>query len=226
MGALEALTLMLALCPTTTDRPLRVLALGAHADDIEIGAGASMLRWQRERSVEIRALVFSATVERRREAEHSAQLLYGNASSWSLDVHDFAENLFPDQVEALKATIAELRSFEPDLVITHRLIDRHQDHRTIAEITWQAFRDHTILQYEIPKWEGDLTTPNLYVPIEQEDLDRKLGILVEAYRSQAGKPWFDAEAFRGLARLRGVECGVRWAEGFHADKLVLALASR
>ena len=118
--------------------------------------------------------------------------------------------------------MAELRDFEPHLVLTHRSADRHQDHRTIGEISWQTFRDHVILQYEIPKWEGDLGCPNAFVPLEDGDLDRKIAILSEAYASQADKPWFDAETFRGLARLRGVECGHRWAEGFAADKFVIA----
>lgn len=205
----------------TGTRELRVLALGAHADDIEIGAGATLLRLQQQRPVVVLGVVFSATDVRRAEAEHSASMLFDDAHESSLDVLDFDENTFPTQFAGLKSAMADLRSFEPDVVFSHWLHDRHQDHRTIAELTWQAFRDHLVVQYEIPKWEGDLGTPNAYVSFDDATMDRKISVIEQAFTTQADKPWFDAETFRGLARIRGLECGQRWAEGFHIDKLTL-----
>jgi LmbE family N-acetylglucosaminyl deacetylase len=212
---------MVPLVLPPTEDPLRILVLGAHADDIEIGAGGTLLRWTATRSVDVRAVVFSATDERRAEAEHSASVLLADSASWVLDVHGFVENLFPDQVAALKRSLDDLRHFSPHVVLTHRLHERHQDHRTIGELTWQSFRDHLILQYEIPKWEGDLATPTTYVPLDDATLDRKIDIIRSAFVSQHDKQWFDDETFRAIARLRGLECGHRWAEGFHSHKAVL-----
>jgi len=209
----------------TPRRPLRVLALAAHADDIEIGAGGALLTLQQQTPVIASALVFSANATRRAEAEHAAELLYRDARDWTLVVKDFDENLFPGQIAALKSELAAVRSFEPDVIFAPALHDRHQDHRTLAELAWQGFRDHAVLQYEIPKWEGDLTTPNAYIALDDEILDEKVRIISEAFVTQRDKPWFDAATFSGLARLRGVECGQRWAEGFRADKLLLAGAT-
>lgn len=216
---------MLGLSPQSTDEPLRVLCLGAHADDVEIGVAATLLRLQQERPVIARAVIFSATEERRGEQEHASKLLFADAADYELDVHDFNENLFPDQWAAIKSAVHANIGFAPDIVFTHRLADRHQDHATLAEVTWHSFRDHLVLQYEIPKFEGDLGQPNTYVAVDDDTIDRKVDIIQRAYASQADKPWFDADTFRALARLRGVECNQRWAEAFHADKFVLATAT-
>lgn len=212
---------MLSLLPAPTDEPLRVLCLGAHADDVEIGAGATLLRLQAERPVVAHAVVFSASPERRAEQEQAAEMLFAGAAAWELEIHDFRESFFPDQWAAVKAALHAATAFAPDLVFTHRLDDRHQDHATIAELTWQSFRDHLILQYEIPKYEGDLGRPDTYVPVDDATIERKVDIIANAFASQADKPWFDADTFRGLARVRGVECNQRWAEAFHADKTLL-----
>lgn len=212
---------MLPLLPAPTDEPLRVLCFGAHADDVEIGAGAMLLRLQAERPVVARAVIFSASKERRVEQEAASAMLFADAESYELDVHDFRESFFPDQWAALKSALHDNTSFAPDLVLTHRLDDRHQDHAAIAEITWHSFRDQLILQYEIPKFEGDLGRPNTYVSVDDATIDRKVEIIRTAFASQADKPWFDADTFRGLARVRGVECNQRWAEAFHADKFTL-----
>ena len=212
---------MLLLLPAPTDAPLRVLCLGAHADDVEIGVGATLLRLQAERPVVAHAAIFSASTERRSEQETAAKMLFADAVDFSLEVHDFRESFFPDQWAAIKDALHTTTAFAPDLVFTHRLDDRHQDHATIAELTWHSFRDHLILQYEIPKFEGDLGRPNAYVPVDDATIDRKVEIIQTAFRSQGDKPWFDADTFRGLARVRGVECNQRWAEAFHAHKFTL-----
>lgn len=212
---------MLSLLPAPTDEPLRVLCLGAHADDVEIGAGATLLRLQAERPVVARTVIFSATPERRVEQEKASSMLFEAAESHQLDLHAFRESFFPDQWADIKAALHATTDFAPDLVLTHRLDDRHQDHATIAELTWHSFRDHLILQYEIPKFEGDLGRPNTYVPVDDATIDRKVEIIRTAFASQADKPWFDADTFRGLARVRGVECNQRWAEAFDGTKLTL-----
>jgi LmbE family N-acetylglucosaminyl deacetylase len=138
-------------------------------------------------------------------------------------VEDFRDGFFPDHWAAIKERFEDLKDAAPDLIFTHRRQDRHQDHRVIAELTWNTWRDHAILEYEVPKYEGDLTTPSLYVPLASELVERKLDLLLSVFASQRSHRWFDAETFRGLLRLRGVECGAPsgYAEGFHASKLVL-----
>lgn len=213
---------MHALTFPASGQPLRVLALGAHADDIEIGAGATLLRLAAERPVVIHAAVFSATSQRQDEARASAAALFADAVSYELELHDMRESFFPDQWAAVKERVGTLTEFEPDVIFTHRQEDRHQDHRVLGELTWQAFRNSMILQYEIPKFEGDLGQPNAYVPIDEGLLARKIEILTSSFVSQADKQWFDADTFRGLARIRGIECGEPWAEAFHADKFTLS----
>lgn len=202
----------------------RVLALGAHADDIEIGAGGTIASLIGSTpGVEVHWVVFSAVGEREGEARRSARDFCAGASL-HLHLHEFRDGRFPADWDALKEAVEALaRHVDPDLVFTHRLDDRHQDHRLVAELTWTAFRDHLVLAYEIPKYEGDLGQPDLYVPLSPEGLDRKIELLDRHFGSQRSKAWFDAETFRGLARLRGIEAGrgVRYAEAFHCDKAVL-----
>lgn len=212
---------MLPLLPAPTDEPLRVLCFGAHADDVEIGAAATLLRLQAERPIVARSVVFSASADRQVEQAAASAMLFAGAVSHDLEIHDFRESFFPDQWAALKSTLHASTSFAPDLVFTHRRDDRHQDHAAIAEATWGSFRDHTILHYEIPKFEGDLGQPNTYVPVDDAVIEQKLEIIRTAYASQSDKPWFDADTFRGLARIRGVECNQRWAEAFHVEKFTL-----
>ncbi|MEM9519783.1 MAG: PIG-L deacetylase family protein [Actinomycetota bacterium] len=212
---------MIGLLPDVTERPLRVLCLGAHPDDVEIGMGATLLRLQQERPVIARTVIFSGSDLRRAEQATATSLLFANAVTSELEIFDFRESFFPDQWTSIKEALHPNTVFEPDLVFAPRLDDRHQDHRTLAEVTWQSFRNHLILQYEIPKFEGDLGRPDTYVPIDDATLDQKIEIISTAYATQTDKPWFDADTFRGLARVRGVECNHRWAEAFHSDKAVL-----
>ena len=199
----------------------RVLCLGAHSDDIEIGAGATLLRLQQESpEVEIRWVCFSGQgTPREGEAVASATAFTGGRGE--IDVFDFADTVFPSQVAEIKAAFAALKSFDPDLVFTHSSDDRHQDHRAINEVTWNAFRAHQIWEYEIPKWDGDLQRPNLYVPASPELMGRKIELLLAHFGSQRSKHWFDDETFRALARLRGLESNTRYAEAFVVKKLVV-----
>ena len=201
-----------------------VLALGAHADDIEIGAGGLLLELAAGRpGLVIDWVVLSGDHERAEEARSSAVGLLGEAATLNVEVYDYRERFFPHLPE-LKERFDDLaRRFDPDLVIAPRLEDRHQDHRTVAEYAWQAFRDHLVLEYEIPKYEGDLGQPNVFVPLAESTADRKVEHILSAYPSQADRRWFSAETFRSILRLRGVESNAPsgYAEAFTARKLVV-----
>jgi LmbE family N-acetylglucosaminyl deacetylase len=204
---------------------LSVLCLGAHSDDIEIGAGATLLSMQ-ERGVrlDVQWCVLSGGGERESEARASAADFLAGAESARIEVMSFKDSFFPEQGDAIKSWFAALRDrVNPDLVLTHRRGDAHQDHRQVCRLTWNTFRDHTILEYEIPKWDGDMGQPNLYMPISAKVLKRKVDLLITHFGSQRSKQWFDAETFFGLARLRGMECRApeRYAESFFGHKLAL-----
>ena len=203
-------------------RPLRVLAIGAHADDIEIGCGGTILRLRDEHpTVELGWVVLSACGERRAEAERAVELFAGSAAR-HLELHGFKDSFFPAAFAELKAILYEVRErFEPDVVLTHSRHDRHQDHRMIAELAWNTWRNHLVMEYEIPTWEGDLDHPNCYVPLTEELLERKVEYLHEAFTSQKLKRWFAPSTFKGLAYVRGVECNAVAAEAFCVPKLVL-----
>jgi LmbE family N-acetylglucosaminyl deacetylase len=200
----------------------RLLCLGAHSDDIEIGAGATVLRILRENpSVEVTWVVFSGNEQRHQEARNSAELFLKPAATKSLNLHGFKDAWFPSQMTEIKQAFEPLKGIDPDLILTHTRDDRHQDHRVINELTWNAFRSHQIWEYEIPKWDGDLGTPNLYVPVDPGDVDTKIAALMSAFGTQRSKHWFDEETFRGLMRIRGLESNTRYAEGFYARKYVV-----
>jgi LmbE family N-acetylglucosaminyl deacetylase len=201
-----------------------VLAIGAHADDIEIGCGGTLLRLAAAApSARFHLAVLSATAERADEARSSAQRLLGDAVA--VEVADFRDGYLPYAGAALKERFDELgQRLHPDLVFTSFRDDLHQDHRLVSELTWNTFRDHLILEYEIPKFDGDLGAPNAFVELDRATLDRKVEHLREAFPSQAGKGWFNDETFQALARLRGIECRAEsgYAEAFYARKLRLA----
>lgn len=204
---------------------MSVLCLGAHSDDIEIGAGATLLSMQ-ERGVrlDVQWCVLSGGGERESEARASAADFLAGAESARIEVMSFKDSFFPEQGDAIKSWFAALRDrVNPDLVLTHRRGDAHQDHRQVCRLTWNTFRDHAILEYEIPKWDGDMGKPNLYMPISAKILKRKVDLLMTHFGSQRSKQWFDAETFFGLARLRGMECRApeRYAESFFGHKLAL-----
>jgi LmbE family N-acetylglucosaminyl deacetylase len=198
----------------------RILAIGAHSDDVEIGAGGTILRLLRERAdLHVTWVCLSGGgTEREAEARNSAAAFAPNADFRCLA---FADRYFPSQHLEIKRAFDDLKSVEPDLVLTHSMDDRHQDHRVVNELTWNAFRSHQVLEYEIPKWDGDLQRPNVYVTLDKPTMDRKVELLLTHFASQRGKHWFDDETFRSLARLRGLEGNARYAEAFVARKLVV-----
>ena len=208
-----------------SEAPPRLLVVGAHADDIEIGCGATILRLLAEYpGLSVDWLVLSGHGERAGEAADSAAAFLAGAGATRVMVEGFRDGFFPYSGGAVKERFERLKAeVAPDLVLTHRLEDRHQDHRLVAELTWNTFRGHLILEYEIPKYEGDLGQPNLFVPLEADRCQRKIELLRKCFPSQAGRSWFSDDTFWALLRLRGVESGGpgRHAEAFTARKLVL-----
>ncbi len=207
--------------------PLNVLCLGAHPDDIEIGSGGTLLQLLAQRS-EVRLLwvVFAAGGARRAEAIAGAEAFGNGASALKTIFHDFRDGFLPYEGAAVKRCFEELKGeAEPDLIFTHTREDLHQDHRLVNELCWNTFRDQLILEFEIPKYDGDLGRPNLYAPLERATMDAKVENLLRCFPSQSKKDWFDEELFRGLARIRGMECRAEhgYAEGFTLRKAGLAL---
>lgn len=205
-------------------RAQRVLCVGAHPDDIEIGCGGTLLKLRRRHPrLDIRWLVFTGDSVRRIEAAASAAHLLGDAAR--LSIRNFRDGFMPfEDVAGVKnALIAHRSEFAPDVVLAPRVGDAHQDHRLLGELVWQVYRNQVVLHYELPKFEGDLGSPNAYVALGAADVDTKVDHLLEMYPSQTAKPWFDAEVFRGMMRLRGVECASPsgYAEAFEAPKLVI-----
>jgi len=202
-----------------------VLCLGAHSDDIEIGAGGTILSWiAMGVKLHVRWCVLSASGMRAAEAEASAAAFLAGAVSAQVEICDFRDGFFPYQGSEIKAWMEGLKHRSwPDVIFTHRRDDAHQDHRVISQLTWNSFRDHLILEYEIPKWDGDLGQPNLYCALTEPVLERKLELLLAAFGSQRAKDWFNADVFRGLARLRGMECRApdANAEGFVVRKALV-----
>ena len=205
---------------------LSVLCLGAHSDDIEVGVGAALLTLiERGVVLEIHWCVLSGADEREREAKASAADFLTGAATTQVEVASFRDGFFPQQGEEIKSWFEVLKTqVNPNIIFTHYRDDAHQDHREVCRLTWNTFRDHCILEYEVPKWDGDMGQPNLYVPITTSTLQRKINILMKHFGSQRHKHWFDAETFRGLARLRGMECRApeNYAEALFARKLTLA----
>lgn len=203
-----------------------VLCLGAHADDIEIGCGGTVVRLIEENpALEVNWVVLSAAGERASEARSSAALLLGAAGHADVRVAEFRETYFPYLGHEVKDYVAGLGSqLTPDLVLTHWREDLHQDHRLVSELTWNTFRNHLILEYEIPKWDGDMGRPSVFMPLEHSVCERKVEHLLHAFPSQKEKDWFAAETFWGLLRLRGMEARSPsgYAEAFHCRKLVLS----
>lgn len=199
-------------------KALSILCLGAHSDDIEIGVGGTILSLINSGvQLHVDWCVMSAGGQRTDEARASARDFLKGAASSRVEVADFEDSLFPTQSRAIKKWLSELRlSIHPDIIFTHARNDAHQDHREISQLTWNVFRDQLILEYEIPKWDGDLGQPNTYVPLSGNVMERKIALLLAYFGTQRSKDWFDAETFQGLARIRGMECRApeRYAEAF------------
>ena len=205
-------------------RAKRLLCVGAHSDDIEIGAGATVLRIVRENpDIEVAWCVLSGSDIRHDEARRGADQVLGPRVARSIVLKDFADSRFPEHREKIKEFFEQhLKSTDPDLILTHTRADAHQDHRIVNELTWNTFRSHQIWEYEIPKWDGDLMQPNLYVPLDPEDVAQKIAVLRDVFSSQRNKHWFDEETFRGLMRIRGLESNTHYSEAFFARKFVVA----
>jgi LmbE family N-acetylglucosaminyl deacetylase len=201
------------------------LCIGAHSDDIEIGCAGAVLRLLRELPVEeVAWVVLSGTPERAREARQAARRVIGRRARLQFVQADFRESYFPYTAVPIKEQFDRLgRQFQPDLVFTHWRQDLHQDHRLAAELTFNTFRDHLILEYEIIKLDGDIGNPNVYVSLDEATVARKLTILRESFVSQRDKRWFSEDLFRGILRLRGMEAGATsgYAEAFHGRKIVM-----
>ena len=214
---------MLSLLPERLDR---MLLLGAHCDDIVIGAGGSLLELCRAHpGVRVTAMVLTGGGSLREEEERAALAAFCPGAQLEIVVHDMPDGRVPTRWERAKQAVEEMRGLgEPDLILAPSPHDAHQDHRTLAEIVPTVFRDHLTLGYEILKWESDLAQPAVYLPLAEPVLREKVAKLHEHYGSQRDRNWFDAETFAGLARIRGVQCHARYAEAFHASKLVLGVA--
>jgi LmbE family N-acetylglucosaminyl deacetylase len=207
--------------------PLRqVLLLGAHADDIEIGCGGTVLKMVTENpNAQFHWVVFSAAGVRQNEAEASASRFLAGSGSQNIVVRSFRDGFFPYIGGEIKCFFEQLKgAVNPDLIFTHYGKDLHQDHRLLAELTWNTFRNHLILEYEIPKYDGGLGSPNLFVPLTAEQRQRKVGLVLEQFPSQAAKRWFSADTFDALMRLRGMEANAPsgFAEGFYCRKMCWA----
>src|SRR5438445_4025879 len=201
-------------------RAYRILCLGAHSDDIEIGCGGTILELLRKcDNLEFYWVVFSSGVQRDREARRSAQLFLKGASKKTIHILDFRNSFFPFDCTKIKEFFEDLKvRCSPDLILTHLRNDLHQDHRIINQLTWNTWRNHLILEYEIPKYDGDLGSPNFFVPFDRQTCEQKIKYLLDCFKTQQNKHWFTKDTFQGLMRLRGVEAHApgKYAEGFYS----------
>jgi LmbE family N-acetylglucosaminyl deacetylase len=206
------------------DGPLTILAVGAHPDDIEIGAGGTLLGLAASQP-RVRYVVLTGTPERHEEAR-AAAVSFLPGATLTIELFDLAEGRLPAAWASVKEILEGVaRSFSPDLILAPSPDDAHQDHRTIGELIPTVFRDHLYLAYEIPKWDGDLGRPGVYFPLSAELAQRKAELLHKCFPSQHGRHWWDDELFLGLARLRGMECHTRYAEAFSCSKSVVMPAA-
>jgi LmbE family N-acetylglucosaminyl deacetylase len=205
--------------------PRTFLCIGAHCDDIEIGCGGTLSHWaQLYPQARFVWAVFAGDAVRVGESRSAARALLGESTRVEFRLHEFQDSYFPAQFAQIKEAIGALRrDLAPDVVLTHFEHDRHQDHRILSELTWNAFRDHLVLEYEIPKYDGDLGRPNVYVPLPEPLARHKAEALPASFPSQGGRDWFTADTFLALMRLRGIECRAPsgFAEAFHGRKLVV-----
>lgn len=226
MDGLEATQGMMGLRFSLPEgRPPRLLFIGAHSDDIEIGCGGTVIelldKWP---EAQVDWVVLSGGPAREREARAAASRLLPASSRHRLRIADFRGSYFPSEVAAIKDHFERLkREVDPDMIFTHAREELHQDHRVTGELTWNTWRNHLILEYEIPKFDGGLGSPSVFMPLSTATVEKKVGMLMEAFPSQHGKPWFTRSTFEALMRLRGVECNASsgFAEAFYCRKLLL-----
>jgi LmbE family N-acetylglucosaminyl deacetylase len=207
------------------DAPCRILCLGAHCDDIEIGCGGTILRLiQQNVRVDVHWLVFSSNELRAQETTASAQLFLAGAAAHTISIRAFQDGYFPFLGAQIKECFEQLKhEYSPDIIFTHFRGDLHQDHRLISDLTWNTFRNHLILEYEIPKYDGDLGAPNCFVHLDEAICQRKVEYLQQSFPSQAQKHWFTEDTFLATLRIRGIESAspTKYAEGFYCRKLIL-----
>ncbi len=207
------------------DQLRTILCLGAHSDDIEIGCGGTILKLLTDyEPAHVHWVILGANEQRAEEARQSAELFLGDAVGFRLTIESFPDTFFPYEGARIKEFFGKLQGeVSPDAVFTCRREDMHQDHRLVAELTWNTFRNHLIFEYEIPKYEGDLGAPNIFVPLEKSLCQKKIDNISKAFQSQHQKPWFTEETFWSLLRIRGIECNSPsgYAEGLYCRKMTI-----
>ncbi len=206
------------------NRPPRLLLIGAHADDIEIGCAGTVIQLVEAHSdAQVHWVVLSSEGPRKKEAEDAARELLAPLPDPRVTILDFRGAYFPAELARIKDFFETLKDSAPDVIFTHCRDELHQDHRVVGELTWNTFRDHLILEYEIPKYDGGLGSPSVFVPLAEAVVQRKIDLLMRAFESQRDKRWFTPETFLGLMRIRGIECNAPdgYAEAYTSRKLVL-----
>ncbi len=206
-----------------TNKPCTFLCLGAHCDDIEIGCGGTILKLlEQYPNAHVDWVVFSSNAERAEEARNCANLFLENAASKNIVIHAFRDGFFPHLFKEVKESFEALKKYKkPDVVFTHYRDDRHQDHRVISDLTWNTFRDHLVLEYEIPKYDGDLGIPNVFSHLDELTLQKKIAYMMASFPSQTKKDWFTEDTIYALHRIRGVESRApeKYAEAFYGRKI-------
>ncbi len=202
---------------------LKILCLGAHCDDIEIGAGGTLLKLIEEYEVvHVSWIILTSNEIRKTEAISSAEKFLSEVPNKNIRVNSFRDGFLPYQAIQIKEYFEEIKNeMLPDIIFTHHRDDRHQDHRLVSDLTWNTWRKNLILEYEIPKYDGDLGIPNLYISLKEKHLTKKNNIILESFKSQHEKHWFDEATFRALPRLRGMESANLFAEAFYARKIIV-----
>lgn len=206
------------------EEDLKILCLGAHCDDIEIGCGGTLLKLiERHKNIQVLWVVFASNEVRKKEAQLSAGLFLEDVKNKEVIIFEFQDGFLPSVWSDVKRKFEDLKRFSPDVIFTHYRDDWHQDHRTLNKLTWNTFRNHLILEYEIMKYDGDLGNPNIFVPLEEEYLKKKNEILFRCFKSQLDKQWFDEELLMSLPRIRAVQCASaqKYAESFYNRKMIL-----
>lgn len=200
---------------------LSILCLGAHSDDIEIGCGGTLLKILEEYTIDqVEWVVFASNEQRKIEAENSAQAYLDKVNHSNISVLAYRDGFLPYHAIEVKEEFERIKKrIDPDIIFTHYREDRHQDHRLISDLTWNTYRDHLILEYEIPKWDGDLGKPNFYVELPEKIISKKYQLLKDCFISQSTKHWFEEDTFRSLARIRGMESACKYAEAFYGRKV-------
>ncbi len=209
---------MINLIPHTKD--LKILCLGAHSDDIEIGCGGTLIKILSNYNVtQIKWVVFATNEERKKEALNSANIYLKDIKNKNISIFNFRDGFLPYHAIEIKEEFEKLKKeIDPDIIFTHYHKDKHQDHRLINELTWNTYRNHLILEYEIPKWDGDIGNPNFFVDLNENTISRKNQLLQDCFISQTSKHWFDNETFKALPRIRGMESASKYSEAFYSRK--------